>query len=187
MRGRQYAGKAELTVQFEMAPFSEKTWRSSKESEIAGAAAFVQQALLPAIRLDLLPKSSIDVHIMVLDVDTSLLGCCALGVTAASAAIAEAGVQMLGLVVGASASAISTLSINDAEQEWLVDPSKSESAHSNANLLVCGMPSLNITTCYIVQGPVYNTNALKETGKTLTQVTTQHHSMVAQALFVKEK
>ena len=86
-----------------MAPFSEKERRSSRDTEAPVPAALVQQALLPAIRLDLLPKSSIDVHITVLDSDTSVLGCAAMGATAASAALAEAGVQMLGLVTGATA------------------------------------------------------------------------------------
>ena len=103
VRGRQYAGKAELNVQFEMAPFCERNRRASKDSEVASAAAFVHQALFPSIRIDLLPKSSIDVHIMVLDADTSILGCCALATMAASAAVAQAGVQMYGLVVGTAA------------------------------------------------------------------------------------
>lgn len=103
VRGRQYAGKAELNVQFEMAPFCEKNRRASKDSEVASAAAFVHQALFPSIRIDLLPKSSIDVHIMILDADTSILGCCALATMAASAAVAQAGVQMYGLVVGTAA------------------------------------------------------------------------------------
>lgn len=103
VRGRQYAGKAELNVQFEMAPFCEKNRRASKDSEVASAAAFVHQALFPSIRIDLLPKSSIDAHIMVLDADTSILGCCALATMAASAAVAQAGVQMYGLVVGTAA------------------------------------------------------------------------------------
>lgn len=103
VRGRQYAGKAELNVQFEMAPFCEKNRRASKDSEVASAAAFVHQALFPSIRIDLLPKSSIDAHIMILDADTSILGCCALATMAASAAVAQAGVQMYGLVVGTAA------------------------------------------------------------------------------------
>ncbi|WFD42986.1 3'-5'-exoribonuclease [Malassezia psittaci] len=43
-----------------------------KDVESPSAAALVEQALLPAIRLDLLPKASIDVYVTVLDLDTSI-------------------------------------------------------------------------------------------------------------------
>lgn len=194
VRGRQYAGKAELNVQFEMAPFCEKNRRASKDSEVAGAAAFVHQALFPSIRIDLLPKSSIDVHIMVLDADTSLLGCCALATTAASAAVARAGVQMFGLVVGTAAVRILYLPEKSAtpslptdsrpsQQQWLVEPTRSESANASTQLLLCGMPSLNITTCYVLQGPVDSMDCVKEVSHTLMHVTTKHHAAVAQSLF----
>lgn len=104
VRGRQYIGKAELSVDFQLAPFSgARRRRPGKDVESQSLAAFVQQALTPAVRLELLPKSSIDIHITVIDLDTSEIGCAALAVTAASAALAEAGIEMLGLVCGASA------------------------------------------------------------------------------------
>ena len=174
MRGRQYAGKAELNVQFQMAPFSRvEHLKPGKEAEVASPAALVQQALLPAVRLELLPKSSIDVHVTVLDADTSMLGYSALAVTAASAALAEAGVEMLGLVTGAAAvrcklrlltqSAVVSLPEEGYQQQlWLVDPSHKEAAHANTHLMVCSMPALGRTTCYNLQGPVTEPSKLKE-------------------------
>lgn len=104
VRGRQYAGKAELNVLFQMAPFSDVVrQKPGKDTEKPGLSALIQQALLPSVRLELLPKSSIDVYVTVLDSDTSELGLVALSVTAASVAIAEAGVDMLGLVTGSAA------------------------------------------------------------------------------------
>lgn len=104
VRGRQYAGKAELNVLFQLAPFcNAERVKPGKETGLSGPASLVQQALLPAIRLELLPKSSIDVHITVLDSDTSLLGLVAMGVSAASTALAQAGIEMLGMVMGSSA------------------------------------------------------------------------------------
>ena len=67
----------------------------------------MEQALLSAIRLDLLPKASIDVYVTILDLDTSVSGCIALAVTGASASLADAGIEMYGLVTGSSA--VSTL------------------------------------------------------------------------------
>lgn len=89
---------------FQLAPFSYTgRVKPGKETELLGPASLVQQALLPALRLELLPKSSIDVHITVLDSDTSTLGLVAMGVSAASTALAQAGIEMLGLVMGSSA------------------------------------------------------------------------------------
>lgn len=89
---------------FNMAPFSDvHRFKPGKDVESPGSAALVKQALLPAIRLDLLPKASIDVYITVLDMDTSVSGCIALATTAASAALAEAGIEMYGLVTGSTA------------------------------------------------------------------------------------
>ena len=108
VRGRQYAGKAELNVLFQLAPFcNTERMKPGKETELPGPASLVQQALLPALRLELLPKSSIDVHITVLDSDTSTLGLVAMGVSAASTALAQAGIEMLGMVMGSSAVRIS--------------------------------------------------------------------------------
>lgn len=108
VKGRQYAGKAELNVTFNMAPFADvQRFKPGRDVESPSAAALVQQALLPAIRLDLLPKASVDVYVTVLDMDTSMSGCIALAVTAASAALAEAGIEMFGLVTGATAVCVS--------------------------------------------------------------------------------
>ena len=64
VRGRQYAGQAELNVTFNMAPFCDVSrFKPGKDVESPGSAALVEQALLPAIRLDLLPKASIDIYV----------------------------------------------------------------------------------------------------------------------------
>ena len=131
---------------------------------------------------------------MVLDADTSILGCCALATMAASAAVAQAGVQMYGLVVGTAAVRILNLREKSAtpslptdshptQQQWLVEPTKSESANASTELLLCGMPSLNATTCYVLQGPVHSMDAVKEVSHTLMQVITKHHASMAQSLF----
>ncbi len=62
----------------------------------------IQQALVPAVRLELLPKSTIDIFITVIEND-GIEGCIASGSVAASAALADAGIEMLGLVASCSA------------------------------------------------------------------------------------
>lgn len=69
----------------------------------------IQQALLSSVRLELLPKSTIDIFITIIEND-GIEGCIAAGSVAASAALADAGIDMLGLVVSCSAvGALSTL------------------------------------------------------------------------------
>jgi len=196
-RGRQYASKALLSVLFQCAPFSGQERRKpGKDVELPELGAIVEQALLPAVRLELLPKASIDIHITVLDQDTSVLGGVALAVTAASAALAEAGVEMLGLVTGASASALTPLPSSGKDQQWVVDPSQEEAAHASAHLMVCSLPALGRTTCYTLRGPVYNWNQLQtvrnqlaatlltnQVTDTLYSITQKVHSVTAQALY----
>lgn len=71
-------------------------------------AGLLSQLLLPALRLDLFPKLSIDIHVLVLEAgsDAAVLSS---GLTAACAAVADAGIPLTGLVVG-------SLIVNDDEQ-----------------------------------------------------------------------
>ncbi len=62
----------------------------------------IHQALLSSVRLELLPKSSIDIFVTIIEND-GIEGCVSAGSIAASAALADAGIEMLGLVVSCSA------------------------------------------------------------------------------------
>lgn len=62
----------------------------------------IHQALVSAVRLELFPKSTIDVFITVIEND-GIEGCIASGSIAASTALADAGIEMLALVVSCSA------------------------------------------------------------------------------------
>ena len=74
----------------------------AQDTESPTLSSTLQQSLLPAIILESLPKSQIDLFVTILESDGSDDDISA-GVTAASVAMAEAGVQMRGLVVGCSA------------------------------------------------------------------------------------
>lgn len=58
----------------------------------------IHQALVPSVRLELLPKSTLDVFLIIIEAD-GIEGCIASGIVAASTALADAGVEMLGLVI----------------------------------------------------------------------------------------
>jgi exosome complex component MTR3 len=57
---------------------------------------------VPAVRLELFPKSTIEVFITVLDNDGTE-SCVSAATLAASAALADAGIEMLGLVASCTA------------------------------------------------------------------------------------
>ena len=73
-----------------------------QDAEDRSIAVQIHQALLSSVRLELLPKSTIDIFIIVIEND-GIEGCIASGSVAASAALADAGIEMLGLVVSCSA------------------------------------------------------------------------------------
>ena len=73
-----------------------------QDAEDRSIAVQIHQALVPAVRLELFPKSTIDIFITIIEND-GIEGCIAAGSIAASTALADAGIEMLGLVVSCSA------------------------------------------------------------------------------------
>ena len=62
----------------------------------------IHQALVPSLRLELFPKSTIDVFLTIIEAD-GIEGCVASGTVAASTALADAGIEMFGLVMSCAA------------------------------------------------------------------------------------
>ena len=73
--------------------------KDAQEKELSQ---LVFEALAPSIRLDLLPKSTIDIYISVLEND-GMASCLAAAITCASVAVADAGIEMLDQVAACSA------------------------------------------------------------------------------------
>ena len=69
-----------------------------QDAEDRSIANLVQQALIPSVRLDLLPKSVIDIFITVIECD-GIESCVAAATVATSTSLVKAGIEMLGLVV----------------------------------------------------------------------------------------
>ena len=108
---------------------------------------------MPAVRLELLPKSTIDIFLTVIEND-GIEGCIAAGSVAASAALAHAGIEMLGLVVACSAvcrcPAGQSLELKSFQcavgnEIWL-DPTDQEAQAASGSLIVAGMPALETIT-----------------------------------------
>ena len=76
--------------------------RLVKDTEDRSLAVSIHQAIASSIRLELFPKSTIDVFITIIEND-GIEGCIASASVAASTALADAGIEMLGLVASCSA------------------------------------------------------------------------------------
>lgn len=133
-----YSDQGRLNVEVKFAPFSCARRRAPiRDAEDRSVAVQISQALLPAVRLELLPKSTIDVFVTVIEND-GIEGCIAAGSVAASAALADAGIEMLGLVMSCAASSI-------GKEIWL-DPTEEEVKAASGSLILACMPALDVIT-----------------------------------------
>ncbi|KAF9896046.1 hypothetical protein BX616_008244, partial [Lobosporangium transversale] len=120
--GQIFSGRGILNCEIKFASFSCAKRRSNiRDPQERELSQILSQALAPAVRLEKIPKSAIDVYITVLESD-GWGSCVAAAVTAASVALAHAGIEMLDLVAGCSASyiqtaplSISSLSISEGD------------------------------------------------------------------------
>ncbi|KYR02020.1 hypothetical protein DLAC_00814 [Tieghemostelium lacteum] len=108
----------------------------------------IREALIGSVRLEKYPKTVIDIYILVLNDDGNVM---VASITAASMALADAGVEMYDMV--ASCSSVCT------KDRILLDPSyQEESLPNTTNILVAKMPALNQVTQLVQSGDLsYNT------------------------------
>lgn len=94
--------KGILSVDVRFAPFASAVRRAPKDSEGPALGSAIHAALLPAVILESVPKSSVDVHVYVIEADgpSSLL---AAAITASSAALAHARIELRGLITASCA------------------------------------------------------------------------------------
>ncbi|GLC36045.1 hypothetical protein PLESTB_000532000 [Pleodorina starrii] len=107
----------------------------------SSAAQALQQALEAAVQLDKFPKAVFDVSAMVLEAGGSDL---AVLITAASVALAEAGVELYDLVPA--------VHVSKQGGQLLLDPSLDECGAEEGSMLVALMPELNEVTSLAVVG-----------------------------------
>ncbi|HLH45235.1 MAG TPA: exosome complex exonuclease Rrp41 [bacterium] len=135
-------GRAILRTRYHMAPFSTDERKSPapsrREVELSKV---IREALEPALFLEEYPKTVIDVFIEVLQADA---GTRSAGITAASIALAEAGIPMRDLVTAVAVGKVGgkvVLDLNEAEDE-----------HGEADMPIAMMPSLNKITLLQLNG-----------------------------------
>ncbi|KAI0748212.1 mRNA transport regulator 3, partial [Daedaleopsis nitida] len=168
-----YNEKGRLNVEVKFAPFSCTRRRVPiRDAEDRSVAVQIQQALIPAVRLELLPKSTIDIFVTVIEND-GIEGCIAAGSVAASAALADAGIEMLGLVASCSAAMV-------GDEIWL-DPTEEEGKVSSGTLILSGMPALGTVTSVWQSGSMISGDAFKCMDACQERYT-EIHAVIAQAL-----
>ncbi|KAJ1912005.1 3'-5'-exoribonuclease [Mycoemilia scoparia] len=136
--------RAVFTCDFKYSAFS-CSWRKShmKDSDEKEIAMAISQALCPSIRLELYPKSSIDMFITVIESD-GRNSTIAAAINCASAALANAGIEMYDMVISTS--------IGLFDSKWVIDCPQVEEDQSDSSILIALMPSANEITQLIQQG-----------------------------------
>ncbi|EGN95942.1 hypothetical protein SERLA73DRAFT_185379 [Serpula lacrymans var. lacrymans S7.3] len=133
-----FSENGRLNVEVKFSPFSCARRKAPlRDAEDRSLAVSIHQAVLSSVRLELLPKSTIDVFITIIEND-GIEGCISSGTIAASAALADAGIEVLGLVASCSAAAL-------GDEIWL-DPTEKEARKSEGTLILACMPALGIVT-----------------------------------------
>ncbi|PAV23941.1 ribosomal S5 domain 2 [Pyrrhoderma noxium] len=168
-----YNEKGKLNVEVKFAPFScTKRRAPMRDAEDRPVSLLIQQSLIPAVRLELIPKSTIDIFLFVIEND-GLEGCVSAGTTAASTALAHAKIDMLGLVVACSA-------VMRLKEIWL-DPTTEETSDAKGCLMLACVPALNLLT-NIWQTGQMSVDEMEQCMDTCQERCVDIHSVVSQAL-----
>lgn len=123
---KYHDAKAKVNCTYTMAPFSvserKRARRDRRSTEISKV---LSEALQCSVRAERFPRSVIDVEVLVLDADAGTRCAC---LTAASVALADAGIPLYGLV--------SACSVGKAKGELIVDPDLEEDQKGEADMPV---------------------------------------------------
>ena len=134
--------RAVIRCRYHMAPFSVDERKSPapsrREMELSKV---IRESLEPVVLTDLYPRTTIDVFIEVLQSDG---GSRCAAITAASLALADAGIPMRELVAACAAGKI--------EGKMALDLSDAEDKYGEADLPVALVPNLNLVTLLQMDG-----------------------------------
>jgi len=157
-KSQEFSEQGVLFCDFKFATFSCQNERKgfASDSEEKEYSLFVLQALSVAVRLDKFPKSTVDVDILVLQNDGAALSA---GITCASVALADAGIEMYDLVPACTASAsapkgeggAAVVVIDPLEQEerWIGPPG---GGGEGGRVVLAKLPSLNLISHLLMDG-----------------------------------
>ncbi|KAK8847601.1 hypothetical protein IAR55_005460 [Kwoniella newhampshirensis] len=180
-----YSPQGSLNLEVKFAPFASDPRRAPlRDTEPLPLSALLTQSLLPTIHLHLYPKSSIDIYLVVLESD-ALSNVLSAGLTVASAAVADAGIDMYGLGVGGvlmdKSSVDGGVGVGVEEDGLLLDPSKDEETRAKGMIVVGSMPALGKVTNLFLTGEVDVDQAVDMIDKAIS-ASKETHTILAQAL-----
>ncbi|KAH7889663.1 3' exoribonuclease family, domain 1-domain-containing protein [Phlebopus sp. FC_14] len=148
-----YSETGRLNVEVKFAPFSCTRRRAPlRDAEDRSLAVAIHQAIVASVCLELFPKSTIDIFITIIEND-GIEGCITSGSIAASTALADAGIEMLGLVASCSAVIL--------KNEIRLDPTEQEVQSSEGTVIYACMPALSCMTSLWQSGQMSADNVLK--------------------------
>jgi len=134
--------RATLRCRYHMAPFSTHERKSPapsrREIELSKV---IREALEPAVIVEAFPRTVIDIFIEVLNADG---GTRTAGVTAASLALADAGIPMRDLVAG--------VAVGKVQGILVLDENEQEDMYGEADLPMAAMPTLREITLLQLNG-----------------------------------
>ena len=137
-----FLDRAVVKCRYHMAPFSTTERKNPAPSRCElELSKVIREALEPAIMSEYYPRATIDIFIEVLQADAGTR--CA-GITAASLALADAGIPMRELVAGCAAGKI--------DGKVVLDLSDIEDKEGDADLPVAFMPKSNVITLLQMDG-----------------------------------
>ena len=146
IKRHEFRSSGKLTCHMTFSPFSKpRRFTEIRDSLSSEYSNFIAESLVSAVCLDAYPKSQIDVYINVLEDNGNTLS---YAITAASVALADAGIEMVDLVTSSS------LVFSDATV--CLDPDAAEQAHKDVDgkMSVAYLPSLNKVSCLLQDGAV---------------------------------
>ncbi|WWD00816.1 hypothetical protein V866_007753 [Kwoniella sp. B9012] len=172
-----YTPQGTLNLEVKFAPFASDPRRAPlRDTEPISLSQLLSQSLIPTIQLHLLPKSSIDVYLLVLETDTPT-NVLSAGLTVASAAIADAGIAMYALGTGS----VVALAQSTDKQELLLDPEQGEEGGTEGKVLLGSMPALGKITNILLEGSVGVEQAVEMIEKAIS-ASRDTHTVLAQSL-----
>jgi exosome complex component RRP41 len=134
--------RAVLRCRYHMAPFSTHERKnpapSRREIELSKV---IREALEPAVITEAFPRTAIDIFIEVLNADG---GTRTAGITAASLALADAGIPMRDLVAG--------IAVGKVEGTLVLDINEEEDMYGEADMPIAVMPGLGQITLIQLNG-----------------------------------
>ncbi|OWZ51198.1 exosome complex component MTR3 [Cryptococcus neoformans var. grubii Br795] len=175
-----YSPQGTLNLEVKFAPFASDPRRAPlRDTEPLPLSNLLTQLLLPTLHLHLLPKSSIDVYLLVLESDT-LTNVLSAGLTVASAAVADAGIEMAALGVGGAVASIGG-DEKQGRRRVVIDPSLEEEKQSDVKVMVGTMPALGKMTNVWLTGEAEVDEACNMIEQAI-EASRETHSILAEAL-----